>query len=137
MEILDESGRMTQKLYGRMVFDTFPQAKARIQPREVDGGTVVSVTYVMPFLGVLYHRFFECFCTIWGLGNFLWWLWVIRHGWGNLSPNWRSMLIMGSLLWVGISVGTFAQLPLSDYPSKLSVWLEDVGKLERLPESTD
>jgi hypothetical protein len=134
MEIFDQSGRMTQKLYGRMVFDTLPQAIARIQPREADGDTVVSVTYVMPFFGVLYHRFMQFFCTIWGLGNLLWWLWVLRHGWEGLSPSWRSMLVVGSLLWIGFSVGTFAQLPLSDYPSKLSVWLEEVGKMERLPK---
>ena len=68
VELVDEYGRTGQKLYGRMAFDSLPQAKARVQPREVDGGTVVSVTYVMPLLHVLYPRLLQFFCTIGGLG---------------------------------------------------------------------
>ena len=136
MEIYDDSGRMTQKLYGRMIFDSAPHAKARIQPREADGGTVVSVTYVMPFFGVLNQRIMELICTICGLVLLLGWMWVIRHGWGSISPEWRPGLIMGSVVFVIFVIGVSSQLPLYPYPSKLSAWLEDVGKLERLPEST-
>ena len=137
VEIVNESGVTIEKLYGRMAFDTLPAAKARVQAREGDGGTVLTVSYVMPFLMVLYHRLMEFFCTIGGLVLLLGWLWVIRHGWGNVRTDMRPSLIMGSVLWTGFSVGTFAQLPLSDYPSKLSVWLEDVGKLSKLSTTTD
>ena len=135
MEIYDDSGRMTQKLYGRMIFDSAPHAKAKIQPREADGGTVVSVTYVMPFLKVLTPWIMAFFCTLGAFFVLTGWLWVIRHGWGNVG-EYRPLLIMGSIIWVGFSVGTFGQFPLTDYPSVLSDWLEKAGKLERLPEST-
>lgn len=135
IEIVDESGRMTQRLYGRMIFDSMPHAKARVQPRAADGGTMVSVTYVMPFFGVLNQRIMELLCMIYGLVLLLGWLWVIRHGWGNVRPDLRPGLIMGSVVFVIFGIGAFSQLPLNPYPSPLSVWLEDVGKLERLPES--
>jgi hypothetical protein len=137
VELLDESGRTAQRLYGRMIFDSLPQATARVQPREADGSTVLSVTYVMPFLTVLTHRIFEFVCIIGGLALLRGWIWVLRHGWGNVSPDWRPMLGMGSYVFIIFSIGVLSQLPLSDYPSKLSVWLEEVGKLERLSESTD
>jgi len=46
------------------------------------------------------------------------------------------MLSMGSFVFVIFSIGALSQLPLNPYPSPLSVWLEDVGELERLPEAT-
>jgi hypothetical protein len=137
VELVDDSGRTAQKLYGRMIFDSWPEAKAQIQPREADGGTAVSVKYVMPFHEVLYHRIFQLTCTIGGFFLLLGWLWVIRNGWGNVSPEWRPGLIMGSYVLVIFSIGVLSQLPLSPYPSPLSVWLEDVGKLERLPATTN
>jgi hypothetical protein len=112
------------------------ETKARVQPREIKGDTLLTVTYVMPILEVLFHRTMEVSCTIGGFFVLLGWMWVVRHGWGNVSPEWQPGLIICSILWAGISVSTFVSLPLSDYPSKLSVWLEDVGKLERLPEAT-
>jgi hypothetical protein len=136
MEIYDDSGRMTQKLYGRMIFDSFPHAIARIQPRAAEDGTVVSVRYVLPFLAVLWHRITQVICTICGLALLTGWLWVIRHGWGNVRPDIRPTLIMGSIVFVWAYIAVCLQLPLPLYPSPLTVWLEKVGKLDRLRKST-
>jgi len=136
VDLVDESGHTIQRLYGRMAFDSLPRAKARVQARAGDGGTEVSVTYVMPFLKALYPRVMQFLCTIGGGVLLLEWVWVIRHDWSNVRSDIRPVLIMGTVLWVGFSLGAFSQLRLSDYPSVLSAWLEDVGKLERVPEPT-
>jgi hypothetical protein len=132
LDLIDETGVTTQRLYARMAFDSLPAAKARVQMREADEGTVLSVTYVMPFFKVLYHRFLQVFCTIWALGQLLGWLWVLRHGWSNVSPDWRPMLWFGTIVCAGFCLGALSQLPLRDHPSVLSVWLEKAGNLKRV-----
>jgi hypothetical protein len=132
MDLFDESGALIQRLYGRMAFDSLPQAKARVQLREADSTAVVTVTYVMPFLKALQPWVFAFFCTVGAFFVLTGWLWVIRYGWGNVRHDVRPLLIMGSILWIGFSLGTFAEFPLTDYPSVLSVWLEKAGKLEKV-----
>lgn len=131
VDLVDESGRTTQKLYGAMAFVALPQASARVQIRATDGGTILSVAYVMPLLLVLFHRSFQFFCVLGGLVLVLSWLWVIRYGWSNVRPDLRATLIMGSIVFVGFTFGAITQLPLSHYPSPLSVWLENVGDLKK------
>ena len=135
VDLVDESGRTIQRLYARMAFDSLPQAVARVQAREGDRSTELLVTYVMPLFKVLYHRLVQFFCSIGGLVLLLGWLWVLRHGWRNVSPDWQPGLLLGSVLWAGFSFSEIIQLPLTDYPSKLSDWLEEVGKLERFSQS--
>ena len=132
MDLYDECGALIQRLYGRMAFDSLPQAKARVQLREADSTAVVTVTYVMPFLKALQPWVFAFFCTVGAFFVLTGWLWVIRYGWGNVRHDVRPLLIMGSIFWVIFSVGTFAQFPLTDYPSVLSVWLEKAGKLVKV-----
>jgi hypothetical protein len=44
---------------------------------------------------------------------------------------------MGTCVFVIFGIVAFSQLPLRPYPSVLSVWLENVGNLERVPEPTN
>jgi hypothetical protein len=80
VDLVDESGNTIQRLYARMVFDSFPQSHAKVRARAADSGTALAITYVMPLLLILFHRSLQFFCTIGGLVLLRGWLWVLRHG---------------------------------------------------------